>query len=106
MRELEVMSGMTEWRQQHAKATLREIEAELDERIAVLRAKMLEDAIGASGAVDWGVDEGPTCRVCGERMVKGGSQKRELTTLGGKQIEVKRQYARCPACGMGFFPPG
>jgi len=47
MDALELMSGMTEWRQQHPKATLREMEAELDERVAQLRAKMLEDMVGA-----------------------------------------------------------
>jgi len=39
----EVMTGMKEWRLQHPKATFREIEAALDERLARLRARMLED---------------------------------------------------------------
>ena len=39
----EVMSGMKEWRLQHPKATLREIEAALDERLGKMRARMLED---------------------------------------------------------------
>ena len=30
MNELKLISGMTEWRQQHPKATLREMEVELD----------------------------------------------------------------------------
>ena len=34
----EVISGMTEWRRQHPKATFREIEAEVDKRLAALRA--------------------------------------------------------------------
>ena len=39
----DVMTGMKEWRLQHPKATFREIEAALDERLARLRARMLED---------------------------------------------------------------
>jgi len=40
----EVMTGMKDWRVQHPKATFREIEAALDERLARLRVRMLEDA--------------------------------------------------------------
>ena len=40
----DLMTGMAEWRMQHPKATLREIEAELDRRLEHLRAKMLEEA--------------------------------------------------------------
>jgi hypothetical protein len=41
----EVISGMKEWRLQHPRATFREIEAAVDERLARLRAKMLEGCI-------------------------------------------------------------
>ena len=44
----EVITGMKEWRLQHPRATLTEIEAALDERLARLRARMLEDAALAS----------------------------------------------------------
>jgi len=37
---LDVLTGMREWRQQHPKATFREIEAALDERMSRLRAQM------------------------------------------------------------------
>jgi len=40
----EVISGMKEWRVQHPRATFQEIEAALDERLARLRARMLQDA--------------------------------------------------------------
>lgn len=46
----DVMTGMKEWRMQHPKATCREIEAALDERLARRRARMLEDALLASRA--------------------------------------------------------
>ena len=103
---LELISGMTEWRQQHPRATLREIEVELDERLAQVRAKMLEDMAAASKVANWPVGGAPSCPECGHSMVKGGEATRQLTTYGGKALELKRQYARCPACGAGFFPSG
>jgi YgiT-type zinc finger domain-containing protein len=106
MDALELMSGMTEWRQQHPKATLREMEAELDERVAQLRAKMLEDMAAASEVADWPAEAVPLCPECGQPMEKGGAATRQLTTMGDKRIELKRQYAHCPACGAGFFPSG
>gem|GEM_PF-1922638 len=49
----EIMSGMREWRAQHPKATLREMEGELDARWARVRARMLEDMALPSAAADW-----------------------------------------------------
>ncbi len=46
----EVMTGMKEWRLAHPKATFKEIEAALDERLAKVRARMLQDAALASAA--------------------------------------------------------
>jgi hypothetical protein len=39
----EILSGMREWRLQHPKATLREIEQALDHRWYRLRARMVQD---------------------------------------------------------------
>lgn len=39
----EILSGMKEWRQQHSKATLREIEEAVDARLAKLRAGMVAE---------------------------------------------------------------
>jgi hypothetical protein len=38
----DVMTGMRDWRAQHPKATLREMEQELDTRLNRMRARMLE----------------------------------------------------------------
>lgn len=65
----DVITGMKEWRLQHPKATFREIEAALDERLGKLRARMLESAALASRAADWGADaadDPPRCVACGE----------------------------------------
>jgi len=37
--------GMTEWRKQHPKATFREIEAAVDERVNQLRAQLIEEVV-------------------------------------------------------------
>lgn len=48
----EVMSGMKEWRIQNPRATLREIERALDERLAKMRVRMLADVALASEAAE------------------------------------------------------
>jgi len=58
----ELMTGMAEWRMQHPKATLREIEAALDRRLEYVRAKMLADVALLSEAREWEATAGaPTC---------------------------------------------
>jgi len=103
----EMMSGMAEWRMQHPKAQLREIEAALDERIERVRAKMLEEAALLSEAREWEEKEGgPTCPDCGEVLEGRAKGERNLQTHGGQNIRLERQYGVCPKCGQGFFPPG
>ncbi len=46
------MTGMKEWRLQHSRATLSEMETALDERLARQRARMLEDMALASEVAD------------------------------------------------------
>src|SRR5512140_1647374 len=105
----EVMSGMKEWRLQHPKATLREIEAALDERLGKMRARMLEDAALASAAADLSqttASERPACPACGQPLAARGPAQRELTTHFDQTLHLKRSYAVCPQCGQGLFPPG
>jgi predicted RNA-binding Zn-ribbon protein involved in translation (DUF1610 family) len=104
----EVITGMKEWRLRHPKATLREIEAALDERLAKVRARMLQDAALASAATDVSAEQGqdrPRCPKCGNTMEGRGQDTRSLTTNYNQTIELRRSYAVCPACGTGFFPP-
>jgi YgiT-type zinc finger domain-containing protein len=103
----EAISGMLEWRQQHPKATFREIEKEVDERLGVMRARMLSDAAMASSSREWGVDgKAPGCAQCGKELEKKGKKKRQMQTRGGQEIELEREYGVCPSCGQGIFPPG
>lgn len=48
----EVLTGMKEWRIAHPKATLREIEQAVEERVNRLKARVLQDAALASAASD------------------------------------------------------
>ena len=104
----EIMSGMREWRLQHPKATLREIEVALDQHLSRLRARMLQDVALQSVAADWKVaasSERPTCRLCGTPLILRGKRARQLKTHGGQQITLTRSYGLCPTCKKGLFPP-
>ncbi len=100
---------VTAWRQQHPTATLREIETTIDERLAKLRAQMLQDTALASAAADLtgvAAEERPVCPACGQRLQPRGQQVRQLTTAHEQPVVLTRSYATCPACGAGLFPPG
>ncbi len=104
----EVISGMKEWRDQHPKATLREIEEALDERLGGLRARMLQDAALASTASEWKQAEArerPLCPECGTPLVARGQKERRFQTQGGQEVVFKRSYGVCPNYGVGLFPP-
>jgi len=49
----EILHGIGEWREQHPKASFREIEAEIDKRLSELRAKMISDTAMASVQAGW-----------------------------------------------------
>ena len=104
----EVISGMKEWRLQHPKATLREIEKALDERLGKMRARMLQDAALASTAADLKAaaqEERPRCNECGGELVERVVGERELVTQYNQVLKLERSYGVCSACGAGVFPP-
>ena len=105
----EVLSGMKEWRIQHPRATLNEMETALDERLNRMRARMLEDMALASRAAN--LEESETgararCEQCETELVSRGKGKRSIQTNGGEEITLRRSYGVCPKCEVGFFPPG
>ena len=105
----EVLSGMKEWRLQHPKATLCEIEAALDERLGKMRARMLPDAALASAAADSQAAQGaeqPRCGACGSVLVERTVAERQLITQHNQVLALERSYGVCPRCGAGVFPPG
>jgi len=105
----EVLTGMKEWRLQHPKATFKEIEQALDERLGRMRARMLQDVALASAAARIKVAQGeerPVCPRCGTVLKPRGMQLRQLVTHHNQVIRLERSYGVCPTCGEGFFPPG
>ncbi len=101
-----IMQGIAEWRRGHPRATLREIETEIDKRLSKLRAKMVMDTANGSMSARWEAAEGRVCPECGAKLIKKGKQKRVLLTRDGREIELERDYGVCAACGQGIFPPG
>lgn len=98
----EAFTGMAEWRVQHPTATFREIEAAVDERLAAVRARMLQDAALASAATEL---EGSPCPDCGQQLQNGGTRSRSVLTTYNQEVRLERRYGICPACGAGLFPP-
>jgi hypothetical protein len=104
----EIRAGIEEWRLPHPQATLREIEAAVDERMAKLRVRMLQDVALASQAADVSQARAlnlPKCPHCGTQGEPRGPREREVTTHQGKTLHLRRSYVVCPACQVGFFPP-
>jgi len=105
----DVFTGLAAWRAAHPRATLQEIERTLDERLAVLRARMREDLALASAQADMEalpVEERQRRPACGDRVEARGAKTRRLTTTYNRRITLTRSYAVCPACGRGLSPPG
>jgi hypothetical protein len=102
-----VVLGVMAWRKAHPKATLAEIEREVDEQLAQLRARLVQDVAQASGTADVkGQDERLACPTCGTAVRVEGKRKRRLKTTHARAVELERSYVVCPHCQVGFFPPG
>lgn len=111
LRELseEILLGMKEWRKQHPKASLREIEEEVNRQMSRLGAQMIQETAQSSAATDWTsgpTEEAPRCQQCGTVLVSRGKRRRRLQSTGGAEVQLVRSYGTCPTCGVGLFPPG
>ena len=103
-----VLSGLKDWRAQHATATFREIETAVDDRLNGLRARMVERLALASAATVMGDQPTlarPTCGPCGLRLTPRGTQTRQVLTQGNQPVQLERAYGVCPTCRVGRFPP-
>jgi hypothetical protein len=102
----ELTREMGAWRQAHPKATLREIETELDTRLSRLRVRLLEDLALTSTTAVWAdTTAPPLCPDCQTSLEDTGVKSRTLQTHGGQELTLTRSYGVCPACGAGLFPP-
>ena len=105
----EIMAAIQEWRLQHPRATLQEIEGAIDARLAEFRARLLEDVALASSVADVSrasPSERPNCPHCGGPVEPRGPRERRVLTQQGKTLRLRRSYVSCPTCQVGFFPLG
>ena len=103
-----VLTGLKEWRLRHPTATLAEIEAAVDARLGPVRARMVERMALASRAADLAgkpVGERARCPGCGAELRPRGTKTRTVVTQGGEELALERDWAVCPSCGAGLFPP-
>lgn len=104
----EVWLGVAEWRAANPKATFAEIEQAVEERLATIRTRVLADVALASAVRDIATQdesERPRCPDCHGELEARGQQARELTTLRGDTVRLRRSYSVCRVCGHGLFPP-
>ena len=97
------------WRRKHRKATLTEIENTVDNELAKMRARMIQDLALASETTDlrsmaW--EERPKCPQCGRPLAANGQQERGLITDYEQEVELKRSKGYCRRCKLSFFPSG
>jgi YgiT-type zinc finger domain-containing protein len=98
MREVE--RDLDSWQSLHPRATFAEMETAVEERVAHLRARLLEQRVERSVS-----EEHPACPTCGATMVPRSRATREVIVAGDEAVHLERPYVRCPVCGTGFFPP-
>jgi len=46
------------------------------------------------------------CPRCGGPLRPRGKKSRTVVTQGGQAVRLAREWAVCPSCGTGLFPPG
>jgi YgiT-type zinc finger domain-containing protein len=97
----EIERDLDAWQAVHPRATFAEMESAVEDRVAQLRARLLEQRVERSHQ-----EEHPACPACGTTMVPRSRATREVVMPGDEMVHLERSYVRCPACGTGFFPPG
>jgi len=103
----EILRSLDGWRAEHPKATLREIEQEVDEQLAVLRAKLVEELALASDMRDWkGSEVRLRCPECEVELEVREEEERHLQSLYGQEVVLKCRRGVCPQCGAGIFSSG
>jgi hypothetical protein len=94
--------AFAQWRREHPRATLNEIEDAYDGILRGIRAEVLSEAASMSEKSD----ARQACAECGTLMVRRGERERHLLGKDGGTLRLARSYQTCPACGVGLFPPG
>lgn len=97
-----VSRRLMQWRREHPRATLTEIEEAVEAELAQLRQDLVAEMVQET-VEDQNV---PDCPQCGQGMVKNGRRQRKLKGKEGETIHLDRQQWRCLTCGATLFPPG
>ncbi len=100
----EAFQTIAQWRYDHPKATMAEIETAIDQQLDHVRARIIEEVAQA----EMGSEAEPEltrCPQCGKGMHRRGTHPRRFQTRGGQEVTLTRDYLSCPACGYSFFPP-
>lgn len=104
----EASEEVSQWRQAHPRASFTHIENEVDEKLAKVRAKMIEELALESKLANLKElkgEERPKCVGCGRRLAANGRQKRALITNHEQVVELERSKGYCRHCRVSFFPP-
>jgi hypothetical protein len=105
----EASEAVSEWREEHPRATFNDIENQVDGKVAKIRAEMIEDLVRESqltNLTEIAKEGRPKCPVCGQVLASNGRQKRQLISSHEQVIEIERSKGYCRRCRVSFFPPG
>jgi predicted RNA-binding Zn-ribbon protein involved in translation (DUF1610 family) len=105
---LQVKTHLDAWRKDHPTSTMLEIEQATSQALAQLYALAVQDLALQSDSADLSHTasaQRPPCPDCGVLLHARGKSKRKLHSQQGQSVELERDYAVCPQCGKGFFPP-
>ena len=105
----EIQEDVADWRREHPKATMREIELESERQLARLHARVVRDVAAASHMADFAgqpAEARPACPDCQVPLVARGKKRRTLRSHGNQPVAVERAHGTCPRCGRAFFPSG
>ncbi len=101
-------SEISDWRSQHPRASLTDIEETVDEELAKVRAAMIQELALESALTDikrLARKERPKCPSCGRPLAANGKQKRWITTTYEQSVELERSKGYCSNCRVSYFPP-
>ncbi len=102
-----VLQEMEGWRREHPRATFAEIEAAVEDRLATLRAELIQQEIALRTRAEADTRSEPiSCEACGHPLEERGTRERVVTVRGNRPVRLRRRYVLCPACGAGFPPLG
>jgi hypothetical protein len=105
----EAEAAVREWRTKHKRATWAQIENEVDTRLAVVRAQMVQELALESELANikrLEQDKRPKCPLCERPLSANGQDRRQIVTDHEQVVELERSKAYCSHCKVSFFPSG